>query len=84
MTFQLIPNITDHTPHLVDEHLCSSGAHEKHGPPQRVPVAVELLGPHGAEQVGEHPAHVAVHPLQRHVQTLPRRLVQECLQSTDV
>lgn len=35
--------------HLVDEHLRPPGTHEQHGPPQCVPVAVELLRAHGAE-----------------------------------
>ena len=69
---------------LVDEDLRSPGAEQQDGPPQSVPVPVQLLGPHAGEQAGEHAADVPVHPLQGHVQTQPRRLVQEALQAADV
>lgn len=62
----------------------SVGAEQQDGAAQRVPVAVELLRPHGGEQVGEDLADVAVDPLQRHIHTLARRLVQEALQASDV
>lgn len=62
----------------------SVGAEQQDGAAQRVPIAVELLRPHGGEQVGEHLADVAVHPLQRHIHTLSRRLVQEPLQASNV
>lgn len=71
-------------PYLVDENLGAARAHEQHGPPQSVPVAVELLRAHGAEEVVEDSAHVAVHPLQRHVQAQPGHLVHEGLQTTDI
>lgn len=68
----------------MDEHLRPPGTHEQHGPPQGVPVAVELLGAHGAEEVVENAAHVAVHPLQGDVQAEAGRLVHEGLQASDV
>lgn len=71
-------------PYLVDEDLRASRAHEQGGPPQGVAVAVELLCAHGAEEVVEDPTHVAVHPLQRHVQTQPGHLVHEGLQTPDI
>lgn len=49
--------------YLVDEHLCSSRAHEQHCPPQSVPVPVELLSAHGVEKVIKDSADVAIHPL---------------------
>lgn len=70
--------------YLVDEHLSTSRAHEQHGPPQSVPVPVELLGAHRVEEVSEDSADVAVHPLQGNIQTHPRRLVHKCLQTADV
>lgn len=70
--------------YLVDEHLCASGAHEQHSSPQSVSVPVELLGAHSVEEVVEDSAHVAVHPLQGDVEAEPRRLVHECLQTSDV
>lgn len=70
--------------YLVDEHLSASRAHEQHSPPQSVSVPVELLGAHSVEEVVEDSAHVAVHPLQGHVEAEPRRLVHECLQTSDV
>lgn len=68
----------------MDENLRASRAHEQHSPPQSVAVPVELLCAHGVEEVIEDSAHVAVHPLQRHVKTQPGRLVHEGLQATDI
>lgn len=68
----------------MDEHLGSSRAHEQHGPPQGVPVAVELFGPQRVKKIGENVADVPVDPLQGHVQTQPGRLVHEGLQAPDV
>lgn len=68
----------------MDEDLCSARTQKQDGSPQRVSVAVQLLCAHAAEQVGEDAADVSVHPLQSHVQTLPRRLVQKTLQSADI
>lgn len=70
--------------YLVDENLRPAGAHEQHGPPQGVAVAVELLRAHGVEEVVEDSAHVAVHPLQGHVQPQPGHLVHEGLQTPDI
>ena len=66
------------------EPLGSPRAHEQHGPPQRVPVPIELLSAHGVEEVGEDAADVAVDPLQGDVQSQSRRLVHEVLQTTYV
>lgn len=71
-------------PYLVDENLCTSRAHEQHGPSQSVTVPVELLCAHGVEEVIEDSAHVAVHPLQWHIKTQPGHLVHEGLQTTDI
>lgn len=68
----------------MDEHLRPPGTHEQHRPPQGVPVAVELIGAHGAEEVVENAADVAVHPLQGDVQAEARRLVHKGLQAADV
>ena len=68
----------------MDEDLGSPRAHEQHGAAQRVPVAVELLGAHGAEQVAEDAANVAVDALQGYVQAQPGSLVHEGLQAPDV
>lgn len=54
-------------------------AEQQDGSAQRVPVAVQLLSPHGGEEVGEDLADVLVHPLQRHIHTLTRCLVEEAL-----
>lgn len=70
--------------HLMDEDLSSTRTQQQNGSPQRVPVAVQLLSAHAAEQIGEDTADVPVHSLQSHVQTLSRRLVQKTLQSTDI
>lgn len=70
--------------YLVNEDLSSSRAHEQHGPSQSVPVPVQLLRAHRIEEIGKHSANVAVHPLQGHIQTEPRRLVHEGLQSSDI
>lgn len=72
------------SPHLVNEHLRPPGAHQQHGPSQGVPVAVELFGAHGAKEVVEDSAHVAVHTLQGHVQAEAGRLVHEGLQASNV
>lgn len=68
----------------MDEHLCTSRAHQQHSPPQSVPVAVEFLGAHGVEEVVEYPTDVAVDPLQGNVQTQPGRLIHEGLQAPDI
>lgn len=68
----------------MDEDLGAARTQQQNGSPERVPVAVQLLCAHAAEQVGEDATDVPVHPLQSHVQTLPRRLVQEPLQSADI
>lgn len=68
----------------MDEHLCASRAHEQHGPPQSVPVPVELFGAHRVEEVGEDPADVVVHPLQGNIQAQPGRLVHKGLQTPDI
>ena len=65
--------------YLVDEHLCTSRAHEQHGPPQSVSVPVELLSAHCVKEVSEDSADVAVHPLQGNIQTQPRCLVHKGL-----
>lgn len=69
---------------LLDEAVCSVGAEQQDGTTQRVPVPVELLRPHGGEQVGEHLADIAVHSLQRYVHSLAGRLVQEPLQAPNI
>lgn len=69
---------------LLDERVSSAGAQEQDGSAERVSVSVELLGPHGGEEVGEHFADVAVHPLQGHVHALAGRLVQEALQAPNI
>lgn len=69
---------------LLDEGVRSVGAQQQDGSPQGVSVAVQLLGPHGGEQVGEDFTDVPVHPLQGHVHALPGRLVQETLQAADI
>lgn len=68
----------------MDEDLRSARTQQQNGSPQRVPVAVQLLCAHAAEQIGEDTADVPVHPLQSHVQALSRRLVQKALQSADI
>lgn len=70
--------------YLVDEHLCTSRAHEQHGSPQSVPVPVELLGAHRVKEVIENSADVAVHPLQGNIQTQTRCLVHKGLQTPDI
>ncbi len=71
-------------PDLLDEGVCSVGAEQQDGSAQRVSVAVELLSPHGGEEVGEDFADVPVDSLQGHVYALTGRLVQETLQATNV
>lgn len=78
------PCVTRPPTDLLDEGVRSVGAQQQDGPAQRVPVAVQLLGPHGGEEVGEDLADVAVHPLQGHVHPLPGGLVQEALQAADI
>lgn len=70
--------------YLVDEHLCTSRAHEQDGPPQSVPIPVELLSAHGAEEVVKNSADIAIHPLQRNIEAQPRRLVHKGLQTPDI
>lgn len=62
----------------------SVGAEQQDGSAERVPVSVELLGPHGGEEVGEDSTDVPVHSLQRHVHALTGRLVQKTLQPSDI
>lgn len=69
---------------LLDEGVGSAGAQQQDGSPQRVSVSVELLGPHGGEEVGEDFADVSVHSLQGHVHALAGRLVQKTLQAPNI
>lgn len=59
-------------------------AEQQDGSPQCVSVPIELLGPHGGEEVGEDFTDVPVHSLQCHVDTLAGRLVEETLQAADI
>jgi len=77
-------SIKDDVAYLVDEHLRTTRTHEQHGPPQSVPVPVELLSAHRVEEVSEDSADVVVHSLQRHIQTQPRPLIHKGLQTPDV
>lgn len=70
--------------YLVDEHLCTSRAHEQDSPPQSVPIPVELLSAHSVEEVIKDSADIAVHPLERHIEAQPRRLVHKGLQTPDI
>lgn len=72
------------TTDLLDERVRSVRAEQQDGSAQRVSVAVQLLGPHGGEEVGEDFTDVPVHSLQGHVHALTGRLVQEALQATNV
>lgn len=60
------------------------GAEQQDGSAQCVSVPVELLCPHGGEEVGEDFADVPVHSLQRDVHALTGRLIQKTLQATDI
>lgn len=71
-------------PYLVNKALSGLGTEQQDGPSQSVPVTVQLLHTHGAEESGEDLTNVTVHHLQGHVQAQPRCLVQKRLQSTDV
>lgn len=62
----------------------SVGAEQQDGSAQSVSVPVELLGPHGGEEVGEDFADIPVHSLQGHVHALTGRLVQETLQAANI
>lgn len=62
----------------------SVGAEQQDGSAERVSVPVELLGPHGGEEVGEDFTDVPVHSLQGHVHALTGRLVQKTLQAADI
>ena len=57
---------------------------QQDGSTQRVSVPVQLLRPHGGEEVGEDFTDVSVHPLQGHVYTLTRCLVQKTLQASNI
>lgn len=72
------------TTDLLDERVRSVRAEQQDGSAQRVSVAVQLLRPHGGEEVGEDFTDVPVHSLQGHVHALTGRLVQEALQATNV
>lgn len=80
----LIKKSLSNAAYLVDEHLCTARAHEQHSPSQGVPVPVELLSAHRVKEVSKDSADVAVHPLQGHIQTQPRRLVHKGLQTPNI
>lgn len=69
---------------LLDECVRSVGAEQQDGSAQCVSVAIELLGPHGGEEVGKDFTDVPVHPLQGHVHALTGGLVQKTLQAANI
>lgn len=70
--------------HLLDKGVRRLWTQQQHGSPQCVPVPVQLLGFHAAEEGAKDFAHVSVHALQGDVHTYTRSLVQEALQSSDI
>lgn len=69
---------------LLDEGVRSVGAEQQDGSAERVSVPIELLRPHGGEEIAEDFTDVPVHSLQGHVHALPGRLVQKPLQAADI